>query len=165
MNCSPTISANDFKSIHNALYDLDVVCEHLEDVLKPELYLKLAKVRNTIRESLADAYLQDDTAFTRKSKHYDQVKEQLGIQFSEWSLYEVDNLNDRHPFEGATRLVYRDHWGAGPVERQINGSTWTALWLAANACIRDSGDEHHVFIEQFKVSDEDPSLLVMQTGS
>lgn len=165
MNCSPTITAEEFKTIHNAVCNLDSICHQLEDILKPELYLKLVKARNSIRDGLAGAYEQDHEAFSRKSRHYDEVKAQLGLKNSEWSEYDVDNMSDGHPFTGAERVVYKNHWGNGPASSSINGSTWAALWVAADACIRDSGDEHHVYIEQFRVSKDDPHTLYLVTGS
>lgn len=165
MNCSPTISSDDFKTIHNAVCNLDSVCHQLEDILKPEIYLKLAKIRNDIRHGLADAYEQDHVAFSRKSRHYDDVKAQLELRHSEWSIYEVDDLNERHPFKGATVVCYKDHWGNKPVSCAVNGSTWNALWVAADACIRDSGDGHHVFVERFRQSQENPEVLYLTTGS
>lgn len=165
MNCSPTLTAEEFKTIHNALCDLDNITRRLEDVLKPELYARLAKAASTIRDGLSGAYEQDNKAFSRKSRHFDDVKSQLGLRNSEWSVYEVEDMNDRHPFLGATRVVYKDHWGDKPVECVINGLTWAALYVAANACIRDSGDEHHVFIEQFRPSKDDAKTLILTTGS
>jgi hypothetical protein len=165
MNCSPTISAEEFKTIHNAVCNLDSICHQLEDILKPELYLKLVKARNGIRDGLAGAYEQDHEAFSRKSRHYDEVKADLGIKNSEWSIYEVDNMNDRHPYQGATVICYKNHWGEKPVSSAINGSTWAALWVAANAAIRDSSDEHHVYVEQFRQSQENPEVLYLSTGS
>ena len=166
MNCAPTLTAEEFKTIHNALCALEGVTQQLEDILKPELYVKLAKAARNIREGLAGAYEQDDRAYSRKSRHYDAVKSELGLKNSEWSVFEADNLSDRHPFEGADRVVYKDHWGEdGPVQCSINGLTWAALWVAADACIRDSGDQHHVFIEQFRVSKDDPRTLILSTGS
>ena len=165
MNCSPTITAEEFKTIHNALWQLDTIIRQLEEVLKPELYNKLAKTASEIRTGLAGAYEQDNKAFSRKSRHYDDIKNQLGLSDSEWSIYEVDNLSDRHQFEGADRVVYHDHWGNKRVSSSINGLTWAALWVAANACIRDSGDSHHVYIEQFRPWSDDPRTLILQTGS
>lgn len=62
-------------------------------------------------------------------------------------------------------MVYRNHWGAEPVSVSIQGLTWAALWVAANAAIRDSGDDHHVYIEAFRLDAEDPRTLVLSTGS
>jgi hypothetical protein len=163
MNCNPTLTATEFKTIHNALWELDIVKSQLEDILKPELYLKLVKATNTIREGLKGAYQQDDTAFETKSAHYDLTRDELGLN-AIWSIYEVEDLNSRHPFDNAKTVLYKDHWGANPVSIEINGLTWAALYVAANACIRDSGDTHHVYIESFTPGD-DGSILVLTTGS
>lgn len=165
MNCSPTLTAEEFKTIHNALWELDRVTEQLEDILKPELFTKLSRAGAAIRKGLESAYEQDDQAYRTKSDHFDAVQAELGLT-SNWSIYEVDNLSDRHPYEGADRVVYTNHWGElRDVSCSINGLTWAALWRAADACIRDSGDEHHVFIEGFRVDEEDPRTLILFTGS
>ena len=39
------------------------------------------------------------------------------------------------------------------------------LYVAANAAIRDSGDMHHTYIENFKPSKDDVLTLVLTTGS
>lgn len=108
-----------------------------------------------------------DADFDRKWEHFDSVRADLGLT-SVWSMYdEVENLADPHPFEGAEEVAYCqvDHWGGKTVSTKINGSTWAALFVAANACIRDSGDEHHMFIEQFKPSSINPKVLFLHTGS
>lgn len=165
MNCAPTLTTDEFKTIHNAVCELDSLVYRLEEVLKPELYIKLVKARNDIRKGLEGAYRQDHEAFDRKGQHYTDVKAELGLRNSDWSIYEVDNLSERHPYEGARKVVYKDHWGDHPVECRINGLTWAALWTAADACIRDSRDDHHSFIEQFRPSKDDPSVLILSTGS
>ena len=98
-----------------------------------------------------------------KFDHYDAVREELGLS-SVWSIYEVENLSERHPFESATKVHYKDHWGK-PVTKEINGLTWAALFVAGNAAIRDSGDAHHIYIEQFVPSKTDAGVLLMYTGS
>lgn len=149
MNCDVTLKAEDFKTIHNALWALQYGGKDVEDQVE------------IIRNALEDAYAQERSDFDRKSDHYSQVKEELGLR-SIWSIYEVANLSERFPFEGVTRVVYKDHWGDTPVATEINGSTWAALYVAADACIRDSGDEHHVFIERFKQFGD---TLILTTGS
>ena len=165
MVANPTITAEDFSTIHNGLCDLRQVCDRLDGMLAPEIYQLLLRARDQIRSGLDSAYEQDDRAFSKRSRHYDKVGEELGIDSSEWSIYTVEDMSDRHPFEGADRVVYRDHWGKNPVSSSINGLSWAALWVAANRCIRDSGDEHHAFIERFEPDAEDPRTLVLSTGS
>lgn len=164
MNCSPTLTAEEFKTIHNALCDMRSVQESLTGVINERLTLKLHCAIKEFEKGLARAYDEDNKAFSRKSDHYQDVGSELGLN-SNWSIYEVDNLSDRHPFEGADRVVYKDHWGSKPVQCSINGLTWAALYVAANACIRDSGDKHHMYIEQFEPSKDDPRTLILQTGS
>lgn len=113
---------------------------------------------------LARAYEEDNAAFDRKCTHYEDVGQELGLKTT-WSVYEVDNLSDRHPFEGADRVVYKNHWGEKPVQCSINGLTWAALYVAADACIRNSGDNHHIYIETFSPDKDDPRTLILSTGS
>lgn len=161
MNCDVTLQADEFKKLHNGLWELDCMVEKL---VNGNVYegQKLAAIAKTLRDSLVNAYEQDNRAFERKHDHYDQVRNELGLR-SMWSIYEVEDLSSRYPFE-ATKVHYKDHWG-NPVTTDIVGATWEALYVAADKAIRDSGDTHHVFIEQFTPSKEDSSVLVLSTGS
>jgi len=104
------------------------------------------------------------TTFTdEKFEYFNQVRDELGLD-AVWSIYEVDNLSERHPFEGAKKVIYRAY-GSGDHEVAIVGSTWAALYVAANKLIRDSGDGHHIYIEDFKQSSIDPEILFVSTGS
>lgn len=164
MNCNPTLTADEFKTVHNAICDLDSIARQLDGVVKDQISERLIQTIETIRSGLRSAYDQDNAAFDRKHSHYRRIQEELGLRTS-WSLFEVEDLSDRHPFEGADRVVYKDHWGDKPVSVSINGLTWAALYVAADACIRDSGDDHHVFIERFRPAEDDPRTLILSTGS
>jgi hypothetical protein len=52
MNCNPTLTAEEFKTIHNALWELDGVKQELESVLHKDLYIKLAQAASKIRQLL-----------------------------------------------------------------------------------------------------------------
>jgi hypothetical protein len=165
MNCSPTITAEEFETIHNALWELDNVTRQLEDILKPELYIKLAKAAGAIRKGLDGAYQQDADSFDQRWQHYDTVKSQLGL-FSTWSMYEVGDLDQPHPFKDAAYVVHDQHWGGGgEVVKAISGPTWAALYAAADAAIQASGDNHHGFIEDFLPITDKPGHIRMITGS
>lgn len=159
MNCSPTLTAYEFKDLHNALCDLRNIRSDMEHSM-----VKVDRVEDVIarfEQALSGAYQQDNDAFDTKSDHYDEVRKGLGLT-AIWSIYEVDNLSEPHPFGDVTTVTYETHWGPKPVVKGIAGTSWAALYTAANACIRDSGDEHHVFIEDFKVRGD---TLVLSTGS
>ena len=101
--------------------------------------------------------------FDTKFAYFRQVREELGLD-AVWSIYEVDNLSERHPFQGATKLIYRAY-GSGDQVVEINGSTWASLYVAANALIRDSGNGDHIYIENFQQSAISPDILLLSTGS
>jgi hypothetical protein len=156
MNCDVTVKASDFSKIQGALWQIQYnngdVSEQIE----------------VIREALNGAYEQENADFERKSSHYHQVSEELGLS-AIWSIYEINNLSDTHTYEGVETVTYKDHWGQtedgediGPVVVKVNGFTWASLYVAANAAIRDSGDAHHVFIEGFT---QVGNTLVLNTGS
>ena len=132
MNVSPTITAEDFKTIHNALCDMRNVYDTIQGVVREPISDKLANAIREMEAGLADAYKQDNKSFDEKYNHYSSVAEQLDLRDSTWSIYEVENLTDRHPFEGADRIVYKDHWGKRAVSSSVHGSTWAALFVAAN---------------------------------
>ena len=152
MNCNPTLTAEEFKTIHNALCALDSINND-----------KVAKLVEEMRGALSNAYEQDNKAFETKFDYYSSVRNELGLT-AVWSMYEVDNLSERHPFEGATKLIYRAY-GSGDQIVEINGSTWASLYVAANALIRDSGNENHIYIENFQQSSINPDILLLSTGS
>jgi hypothetical protein len=104
------------------------------------------------------------TTFTdEKFDYYNQVREDLGLN-AVWSIFEVENLSERHPFVGVTKVIYRAY-GSGDHEVTIEGDTWKSLYIAADTLIRDSGDGHHIFIEDFKQSSINPEILFVTTGS
>jgi len=99
-----------------------------------------------------------------KFDHYNAVKNELALS-TEWSVYEVEDLYAQHPFANAQQIVYRDHWGKKSVSTNINGNTFAALYVAADNCIGQSQDCHHVFIEDFVPDATDPTTLYLATGS
>lgn len=144
------LTAEEFKTIHNALWDLGRTDS-------PEVQKQV----EIIREALKGAYLQEEEIMNCRYDHYSQVKQDLGLD-AIWSVTDVDNLSDPHPYAGVKFVTYRNFWGEGVVTQAVTGSTWAALYVAANACIRDSGDDHHIFIEDFRQSGD---TLALTTGS
>jgi hypothetical protein len=145
-----TLTAKEFETIHNALW-------YLGQVDKPEVQSLVGEIRGALK----GAYEQEQAIKDRRYDHYSQVKKDLGLD-TIWSVTEVDNLSEPHPYEGVKYVTYKRFWGEGVVTQAIHGNTWAALYVAANACIRDSGDDHHVFIEDFRKSGD---TLLLTTGS
>jgi hypothetical protein len=151
MNCDVTVRAEDFKTIHNTLWEMQYRGMPSEQAAE------------RIREALKDAYHQEHRAFEVKHEHFDAVRVGAGFK-SIWSIYEVSDLSQPHPYTAA-EICYRDHWGDGPVYETIGGSTWADLYAAADRCIQRSGDTHHIFIEAFEPVAGQPHQLRLTTGS
>ena len=157
MNCSVTLSPDEFKVLHNSLCDLNGLASR-----HPEIEAVVERIRKV---ALKSAYEQENQDFDSKWQHYDRVRSQLGLR-SSWSLYQVADLDQHHPYPGAAYVVYDEHWGeSGEVVKKINGRTWAALWVAADSAIQASGDGHHCFIESFAPVADKPGHLRLHTGS
>ena len=154
MNCDVVVSAEDFKTIHNTLWELEY----------QGLNGKVGAER--IRAALGAAYAQDDADFDSKMDYYNRFKEANGLR-TIWSIYElpVHGFLGDHPYVGAAEICYRDHWGDEPVYETIQGPTWADLYRAADRCVQRSGDGHHVFIEAFTPVADQPHQLRLSTGS
>lgn len=99
--------------------------------------------------------------FDKKFDYYDRVKKDNGFK-TIWSVYEVEDFNKKHPFEGYKILTYNVNFGQKAMA-EIKGKTWLDLYEAANECIVESEDLHHIFIEGFRVNKEGKLELI--TGS
>lgn len=94
-------------------------------------------------------------------EHCEAVRAEHDFQ-SVWSLPNTA-FDMPHPFTNAKVVKYEQHWGdTGLVTAPIKGPTWLDLWVAANECIRTSGDGHHIYIEAF---DPKGDAVELQTGS
>ena len=153
MNTNVTLTAEEFKVLHNSLCDLNRFSQfkEIEEIVE--------RIRNV---ALKSAYEQDQAAFDRKFNHYHEIKEKEGF-VTKWSLYEIADLNTEHGFPADSFVVYEDHWGEKTQHCAVYGSTWVDIYRAADNCIRNSGDQHHCFIEGFKL--KNGNELHMYTGS
>ena len=145
MHCDVTLTADEFKTIHNILWELEF-SKNTDPV----------QAAGKIREALKGAYAQDNQAFSKKHDHYSSIKEQFGFA-SIWSLYEVTDLNAKHNAPSDAFVVYEGQHCA------VYGETWVDIYRAADNCIRNSGDQHHIFIEGFEL--KNGNELHMYTGS
>jgi len=156
MNCAPTLTAEEFKILHNTLWELGNI-DH------PRVQQLVEQIRT---QALKGAYEQDNSAFESKYDYYSAFQKDNGLK-TIWSIYElpVHGFLADHPFTAAAEICYKDHWGEEAVYETIQGSTWADLYRAADRCIQRSGDTHHIFIEGFEPVANQPHQLRLTTGS
>ena len=158
MNTAVTLTADEFKVLHNSLYDLNQLAYYHHVPKVEEIVERIRKV------ALKSAYEQDQADFDRKHREYQHWQQHYGLR-STWSLYQVNLMTTCHPYKDATHVVYDEHWGDKEVVIEIDGKDWNALYRAADAAIQQSGDGHHCFIESFSTTEDKPGHLRLHTGS
>ena len=160
-----TLTKEEFTKMHNALYDLDCARSDLESVVAPTLMTRLNRAATELRKGMKAVYEQESAQWRCQQDYFESVQRELKCR-SVWSLFDhdVDDFYTEHAYAGATVLKYEDSWGK-PVEVPLAGNRWVDLYIAADYLIKESGDEHHIFIERFAAKEEDPSVLFLRTGS
>lgn len=150
-----TLRGEDFKTLHNTLCDLRNLVSRMEQSM-----IKTAEFDRIIegfQMGLKDAYDQDTATFDSKMDYYGQFQRENGLA-AIWSVYElpIHGFLFDHPFPSDAFVVYKDQHCA------IYGQTWADVYRAADQCIRNSGDLHHIFIENFELWGKEVRLT---TGS
>jgi len=158
MNTAVTLTADEFKVLHNSLYDLNQLAYYHHVPKVEEIVERIRKV------ALKSAYEQDQADFDRKHCEYQHWQQHYGLR-STWSMYQVNLMTTCHPYKDATHVVYDEHWGDKEVVVKIDGKDWNALYRAADSAICESGDGHHCFIESFSIIEDRPGHLRLHTGS
>jgi hypothetical protein len=91
----------------------------------------------------------------------DAIAQEHGIESSVWSMWNFRDFT-AIPFPGITRMKYDGSWGEPCGTNVPENATWLDLWKAADALIKKSGDDHHIFIELMYVDD---SVITFSCGS
>lgn len=176
MYSSVVLSKKDFGLIHNAKCNINFIRERLEDTLHPSLLSDLKKICDDLNKGLKDAYKQEDVVFKQKSNMIAEFSKQHKLK-SEWSIYSIESFDDvcglsldeNDKPRKMHQLIYDSHWGENGDQKVLLPSepfTWGQLWILADQLIRHSGDEHHVFIEDFTfVIEQEGISLRMSVGS
>jgi hypothetical protein len=150
-----TLRGEDFKIIHNTLCDLRNLVSRMEQsMIKTN---EFDRIIEGFQIGLRDAYEQDTSSFDLKMDYYREFQRDNGLE-TIWSVYElpVHGFLRDHPFPSDAFVVYKDQHCA------IYGQTWADVYRAADQCIRNSGDLHHIFIENFELWGKEVRLT---TGS
>lgn len=168
MDNGAILTPAEFTQLHNALCDLRSVHQRINDILNPELLNLMSQSIKSMEGALANSYQRDDEIVNNQIDYFSSVAELKGFD-SVWSLMEVKCMYFDHPYTGANVLQYNNYlsshqrWQPGTIEVTIKGPLWIHLWEAADQAIRESGDNHHIYIEGFSWLSE--GVLGLSTGS
>jgi len=146
MLTSPTLTADEFKAIHNAL------CLARADNVEETV--------STIREALSRVYEEEELVFNSQMDHFSAAQKSEGF-ISVWSEYDVTDIRSAHPYPADAVVVYDTYESV--IRVPVEGPTWLDVWRASEKAILKGGDRHHIFIEKFDVKNRNE--LHLWTGS
>lgn len=89
------------------------------------------------------------------------IGQENGCTTTIWSMYEIRDFG-AVAYEGDYTVHYDGGWGIAGSESVMN-PTYLQLWQIADRLIRQSGDLHHIFIEDFNLWGD--GILELSTGS
>jgi hypothetical protein len=161
MDKNYTISVEQLDTMITAVWELTDSIDDLKKILKPAIVDELSRSRDQMSHLLKEIRDQHKGDFDRKVDYFTEIAEREGFT-SQWSMFEVEDFDAEHPYYDAKSVTYDSHWGPDVVVKEINGITWRDLYAAADACILESRDIHHRFIEGFH---DRGTTLVLVTGS
>lgn len=155
-----------WREIHNAMCELFSAGSNIEALLeqfKGDPAQRLRDAINRVNRALIPGRNQDnahDEKFARIANEAQAANNFDAV----WSADEVSDFNALHPYTGATAIRYKDNIGK-PEHTPIEGDRWIDLYRAADRAIKNSRDDHHIFIEAFKPYPDCPEVLKLSTGS
>jgi hypothetical protein len=110
----------------------------------------------------------DMKAFGEKMDYFGEIRDENGFR-SIWSIYEVKDINDRHPYGDITQMEY-GYAEPDEIVVPVRGPTWLDLYRAAEkAILRTYREEYFdacaVLIEGFTVNLRKSKRLTLETGT
>lgn len=118
-------------------HSLEAKLEHMS----PQVKAEFAELYGAVKDLFKAHREEEDKAYSLKSEVLDKIQEEHGFQ-SIWSMSEVSDMNavfgyvEAVEYEGNTEVVGTE-------------VTWLQLWAIADRLIKQSGDFHHIFVENF----------------
>lgn len=155
-----TMNETQFQKIKSVTTDLSMVLKNIEEVVRPEIVQILLGMQKKLEETIKDYSEQHKFSVLKNFPSLEEVADKNGFK-SKWSVSNVDatKINEFFPFP-INILIYSNN--------KVNVSnvlTWLELWRFADNLIKNSGDTHHIFIEQFIIIDYSLGIMEVITGS
>lgn len=140
------LSQEQFERMDNVVPTLSSVIQKLEGAIHPSILKQLNQVQDDILFAFKDIHDQEDNDFEKEMEKLSQIQEQNNLS-SVWSMEKVKShqINDMMPFK--MKSLIHDA-GSRTVQMDITKKmTWLEFWKEADKLMLQSGDRHHIFIE------------------
>lgn len=121
-------------------YKFHSVSQKMEH-MSPQIQAEFTELQEAVRELFQPHREQEDKADRLRTDVLEKIQDEHGFE-SVWSVPKIDDMNAIFGYvEGVEYL--------GNTEIIGKEVTWLELWATADRLIKQSGDFHHIFIENF----------------
>jgi len=156
-----SITSDQISKLHNAYWLINNEIEQLEEVLRSDKIVALRKAVSIFSEAYIPLMEEKDKEWDRRNSYYDDLRENHKFR-SVWSIYDVVSFQANSGIEG-TVLKYGKVNIPMKKDTMTMCITWLDMWKYADQAIKESEDEHHLFIERFY--DRGDGVIELITGS
>ena len=151
------ISQEDFEKLENSYIDLNHLAQKLNNVVHPDIIKELEKIKKNISSVIKDEQDKEEANFDKAYKHCSKIQDENKFS-SVWSIYENTDFEAKFSKKKVQSITYE---GVETTPNKV--LTWLEMWKEADKLIKLSGDDHHIFIENF--NEVKPGHYELSTGS
>ena len=156
---------NKIELLKETLRELNTLYQTLEGVAHPHITHKIQELSEKIQTELEPVFKKENEDWDKNWKALEEIKSENKLR-SVWSISKVkaDDLNSKTP---VIEEISYESWGPEQVHKfdKPVKITWLEFWKIADNLIKNSQDDHHIFIEQLAPVKNKPGKFKLITGS
>lgn len=163
---SPALTEQQTKQLESLYPELSSIINALEPVVADPLMKRLKAIQETFAQVFEERWEEEEDEADRIYEAFNNMADENNFT-SVWTITEVKPEDMNTPFsKKAVKSITYESWGETQVikfEGKGKKITWLEAWKYAEQLINQSGDEDHIFIEDFV--EVKPGHYSLSTGS
>lgn len=149
----PSLTQEQIEKLETIYPKLCSLFSTLEHFVSQSILDELGDIKNIVNDVFNERWTHEEDEFEDNYKKLNEIADQNNFM-SIWSVDEVLPEDMDTPFSKDLVKSIRYEYGEGQEVMIFDGDgenfTWLQAWKYADQLIRQSGDTHHMFIEDFK---------------
>lgn len=157
-----TLSKKDFDLLTSMYPNISALKQHLEGVVHPKYTKEIELIEKKMETVFSPFWKEEDKAYDKNYKELSKISDKNKFR-SAWSITEVSATQMNDDFTSPVKQL--SYQGQVITYDSPQTFSWLEMWKEADKIIRMSGDEHHIFIEDFHADKKNPGHYSLSTGS
>lgn len=134
------VTQESLKKLMNLQYKFHSLSQKLEH-MSPQIQAEFAELQGAVKEVFKPHREREAEVESLRMKMLEKIQDEHGFS-TIWSISEIDDMNASFGYVESVEYL-------GYIEIIGKDVTWLELWATAERLIKQSGDSHHIFIENF----------------